>query len=289
MIDRSEQSPYAVHREYEGLDDLFSVQTSQANATHATALAVDNGIPAYGSSEWYGGHVGKKACREFHAKGWPEGLAKLRETLGILRLDTRPTSIRRRGSWTNEGDEVCMERVYLGNLDTAWHRVSPRQANGPSVVRLFVRIGANASVSPEQLFWSGAVALTLCDALEEAGYAVEIVGFSESKGVYSDEKLSLFTVKVKGSDEPLNMTRLAATTAHVGTFRIGLFGAYLSVERRVSDFLGSQCKGRLAHAEAILEPGDLELNRAYSADEAKAEIKRVTELVNSGQMALGHA
>lgn len=169
----------------------------------------------YTHADWagMGGPCTLKDVAETTTTGWQAGADKLvaaQQTLNIPRLP----SIRRHGVWSDRGDELDMGRVYAGRLDTAWRRTQKSKASsGVPRIRIVADCIAAGSMEAEDMFWRGAAAVILADALTTAGYAVEMLSAFHG----SDHKVS---VTVKPFNGPCAMTDLAATTASPAFFRI---------------------------------------------------------------------
>lgn len=169
----------------------------------------------YNDADWagMGGPCKLSDVAETTTTGWQAGadkLIKAQESMDIPRLP----SIRRHAVWSDRGDEIDMPRVYSGRLDSAWRRTQKSKASsGVPRVRIVADCMAAGSVNAEDMFWRGAAAVILCDALTAAGYAVEMLSAFHG----SDHEVS---VTVKPFNGPCAMTDLAATTASPAFFRI---------------------------------------------------------------------
>lgn len=150
-------------------------------------------------------------------EGWDEGVKLMDSVAGSVDIPT-PLSIRRRNVWSDHGDEVDMQRVWQGQLDTAWRRVAKPLGMGPKRVRVVIDSIASAGVEPEQMRWRGVAAMKLADALINAGYSVQVE--SAFKGNDTDDgKEWVARVIVKEYTAPLDLSSLAATTAMPAFFR----------------------------------------------------------------------
>lgn len=153
--------------------------------------------------------------------GWPRGL-KLYDELSEAMTDTPvPTSIRRRSRWTDQGDDLEMQRVYSGDLDRAWRRTQRAPARGPQRVRIVVDALAHGGVDADVMAWRGVAAVALCDALVAAGYMVEMLsawngyGYAGRQGQV-DYRLAVVT---KAFHAPVDIATLLATNALPAFFR----------------------------------------------------------------------
>src|SRR5690606_14947015 len=108
---------------------------------------------------------------------WEDGARRLQD---ITRELTPPTTMsrRRKPAWREEGDELSVDRALTGQWDAAWRSSRRVWCAGPATVTLLTYWGGNAVVTTDQLFWQGAAAAVLCDALEDAGYRVQLIAGS---------------------------------------------------------------------------------------------------------------
>lgn len=165
--------------------------------------------------------------REFWSTGWPEGAARIRESMGKVAVPAL-TSVRRRQRWSDAGDELSRDRLMAGDLDRAWRTTARVNLTAPRIVRVVVDVAGNCNVSADELFWRGAAGASLSEALTAAGYSVEIVAASVGVGT-SNQGENVFTATiVKQANSPLNLTAVAATTASAGFFRTVLFSLYVN-------------------------------------------------------------
>lgn len=147
--------------------------------------------------------------------GWERGVRLMSKVQSKVDVP-QPVNIRRRGRWTDAGDEVEMQRVYAGNLEHAWRRTMRTSGRGPARVRILVDSIACAGVDAERMRWRGVAALVLADALTGAGYSVQIESVMVGGGCGGRY---LGSVIVKDYQSPLDLSALAATTVMPAFFR----------------------------------------------------------------------
>lgn len=178
-------------------------------------------------NDWYG-CTPSEADRRM-AEGWQEGAA----TIAGLSFQDMPTprTIKRTRAWTDEGDEVSLDRLLRGDTDTMWQRMLPRVRTGVVRITLYAELGINCGTHQQVLFWRGATTLRLADLLQKAGYAVRIVAGTASCSLgYRDGKkgeteylhmLNYWTAK--GYSDPLDLDNLAVSIASAAFFRRAVF------------------------------------------------------------------
>lgn len=155
---------------------------------------------------------------------WGYGMDVVTTMVSKLEAGTmpKPKSRRRRRSWQEDGDEVCIDRLRSGQ---EFWRVSQRQVrNAPQNITLLVDIGANASVKSKDILWRGAAAVVVTKMLEEAGYRVELWAGEYAKSAYQDGTDSANFTCLKRSQSPLSVSSLINGVSG-WCFRTMFFGA----------------------------------------------------------------
>lgn len=264
------------------LSDFDTLRPHASNRDHDVARRVFNGVDDGVGSAFGGGFVTLSDYLGFARRGWPEGLARMREILGELSFP-RATSIKRRPVWSDEGDDVDMGRVYAGDLERAWRRTVRKNATAPQHLRIWTSCSYPGYTSPDKFFWRGAVACVLSDALEEAGYRVQINCHSASLGLYT-ERVSLLSghrfdgfmaLKLKDYDQPLLLEQVAATTAHAGFLRVAFFAAELSHHGPAIPHMGRSGVFETPEKLPLAEDGDIVIDKVSDEDGARKKIREI--------------
>jgi hypothetical protein len=122
-------------------------------------------------------------------------------------------------------------------------------------------MGINSGVSESVLFWRGASVMRTAEALQHAGYNVEIVAFCASDGLLVG-KSGRFTYSciVKSFRAPIELTSLVFTTCSAGFFRWHIFRAFHTNERRVCSSLGRADSYLVGAPEELDRGGVLQLS-----------------------------
>lgn len=226
-------------REWHSLADLLSLRPSPVNAATANERSRAHEDEA---RAWYGTDSRARACAILAGEPWPEGLEHIARARAALPEIPRPVSLRRRPRWDTDGDEVDLDRVREGRLDAAW-RTCRREAQpgGAPTVAILTDVAVGAGVRAETVALRGAATVALADALETAGYTVELWGAAFSVGVYPNsaacDRADLFPLK--GAGEPLDCVRLAAWAVLAAGFRIPLFAARWAERHKTAENLGT--------------------------------------------------
>lgn len=166
--------------------------------------------------------------RERFAHGLPAELARMREEIARTEVPVIK-SVRRRGAWSEQGDELNRDRLYSGYGD-CWRTARRMATSAQPYIRVVAEIGGASNVKAADLFYSGAAACALSEALVAAGYEVEILGgiFTRSatetaRGVQAWDNVT--TVVVKGFQAPLALPPVLAALASSPFFRTAVLAS----------------------------------------------------------------
>ncbi len=189
-----------------------------------------------------------KSVRDRLTKGWQGGAdkaMKLAETLeGAV---AQPVDIRRRVSWGERGDEFSRERLLDGHFDSAWRSTTRRIAIANPIINVVVGWGGNAGRSHDELFWSGAAALALCNVLEKAGYQTTLTAMAVNR--YGNERAEengpqrhhrhTVCCRLKGAGEYMRPDALAGVVCSPATFRTFVFYTMCATHHPTTRALGN--------------------------------------------------
>lgn len=209
---------------------------------------------------------------------WPEG----REWMAKLSLNDVPlpsvSSISRVRRWSNDGDDVCIDRMRAGFDDFFITRKRMgRLASGGHIVRISVDFCASCMIQAKDLIWSGVAACKIIDILEDAGYRVEF------DAIHCTTNLSYNThgynavdfVHVKTAENPLSLDAIMMT-AHPAFLRY--FGFCSDCRRGIEVGAG--------HGHVIDVPehfrGDIHIEKAFTKEKAEEVVRKALALVESG-------
>lgn len=233
---------------------------------------------------WTGGVSSLKRWREFHAQGWPEGSSKASDLMNEVSIPVI-RSIRRALAWGDEGEEIEMARVWSGDLDRAWRKPVKRQGGQlrGTHVRVWSSVSMNYRVDWRDALWRGVAAMVLADALENAGYRVEINAYACFYGLFElgdyrpDVIDHAMIMRVKHYDQPMSLAEVAAAVAHPSTLRTAGFAVMMSCDRRVENYLGMPYHAHPPFAE----DGDIVVDSIWSRDEAVDFLHRSAAMFGS--------
>lgn len=244
-------------------------------------------------SSWFGGIQSLADARRLFAEGWQEG-AERAESLKHALAGAIPagTITRRRRTTGDTGDDIRMDAVLSANWDHAYTRRDPARVNDPSVISIAAGWIAPASTSHENLIWNALQAIALTDALEQAGYRVELRALDGTQAYKSHNYTQLVDVTVKRAEEPLRADLVAAMIGHAGVYRTLGFQALWCSAKQQEESMGhclyaEQVKGAVAQATAagMIPSVSYVLPRADSAEAARANIRAAVAALFGGATA----
>lgn len=222
----------AVHtyRHFDSVVDFCSLRTHPANA----AYKLDKDRNAYLCSKWYGVPSLQDALRVCDTETWPEGVARMQRELDLMLDIPPPRSIKRRATWSDQGDSLDIHKVYSGQLDTAWRKTSRRARPASQSIVLIAPMTISRHEHADKAFWCGAAIIKLCDVLMQVGYNVSIIGMHSTRSAVSRNR-AFDSVTMKKADAPLDLGALVTSLAFAGFMRTKAFISINSLPWQVGD------------------------------------------------------
>lgn len=239
---------------YESINEPGStrckIESNQALA-HNSLIAHDQGGKPH--SDW----LGADTLDEFETRlkfGWTEGADRL-STLATKEIEIK--SMRRRRVKSDQGDELDMQAVWRGDMSRAWTLTRRESRFGPRSVSIVCNLSCNWTQSAKDLFWRGAAALKLAEALTNAGYNVAIYGATATKNIATKGDFQIVQfVEIKAEDSPLDVSALAAIVAMPGfkrtRFHAGQVAAVDAAGKTSCEGLGSPAPTLVAEGVKLL-------------------------------------
>jgi len=182
-----------------------------------------------GGHHWIGMNDCERAIECLTVDGWDEGVQKGLDSFGTLDPIKLP-SVRRKLRHGPVGQRLDIHRVYAGRIEEAWD-VMKREGDFSSSLKktsttILVDIGANAGTSASEMFWRGALANTMADALSQSGRPVRIIAYAGTTGLRNDYDSDgkgdsiISACVVKDFLHPVELNNLYAQTALAASFRL---------------------------------------------------------------------
>jgi len=154
--------------------------------------------PSCGGSPRFTPAFTEKLFRE----GWPEGSKMILNIADAIRPHLpRPKDLRRMIAYRDSGDELDVERMYAGKMDSMWRTRKRKYAPTETNITIASHY-CTVSFHPSQTILSGGISVALAYLLEQFGYRVEILG--------------LLTI-CKGGDQAWGSTRTHTAIANFKT------------------------------------------------------------------------
>ena len=202
------------NRDFEDLYSFYRFAMTRCDSRNKSSREKHN-------LSWYGGVTWKEAC-QLATCGWAEGAREVEKYRAIIYENLVEYLPQQNIENAVSGYAVDIG-AYLSNCPECFYRreLSKPVAKAP-VVRIVVSLSFSASVHPEIIVKRGAMICAMADAVEQAGYSVEIIAndSAEYRGVTSE-----MNVVVKQSTRALNVASLAFCLAHPAMLRWLFFSA----------------------------------------------------------------
>lgn len=266
-------------------DKNAQAMVSDENRGHLLENGIEGHLAPDCKNDAFRGRRMGKTLMKHATEGWKDGakkLAQVTRSLGDVATNLGVVDTRRRSAWRDDGEELDLDRFWNGSYDDMW-RTTVRDARGQTpVVTIIQSWGGHWKRKENEMFWSGAAALVAADALEEAGYAVELILCNTTRHGYDDDVYGMAAaVQIKRSDQPLNIQALAGMACDVGVYRTFGFNMkplVAGTERKCSYNLGIPTSADTwDHEKWPVEGTPIMMPDSYSLNQAIASVKKTLE------------
>ena len=189
---------------------------------------------------WYG--MPKDELIKLPTAGWPQGATAAVNALPHVSLDVI-TDGRRIQSWSDDdGETVDFDRLCAGLPYWRAQKHIPGHGRGGRIVPLLIDLEAVNFVHADAVLWRTYCALQATDALEAAGYRVQITSVVFCKDIWPDNmyhgaRHNLLLTTIKQPEDHLYMNSLAAALSPA-FFRRFCFQYWESLEPRPASCMG---------------------------------------------------
>ena len=256
-------------KHYDSVTEFMNLKPSEINY----AIAQGSCYKSNAKKSWYGVSGGYEQVIKEVNTGWLEGYKKALELRSQIVSDIpMAQSIKRRRVFSDTGDNFHIDRLYNGQYETCFSDMKRKDSNGNPIRRIFVAIGDNGGTSAEKLFYQGVCAAILTDALEDAGYRIELIAYMHSSGCFTDGSNEYTSFVVKNSDNSMSLSRLNTVVGLSGFFRFYGFKALHSVDKRTTHGLGCNIDKPL---QSETRPDDIILTQTQDKTSCINRIKEV--------------
>ena len=159
-------------------------------------------------------------------EGWHEGVEKI-EHFARPVVDMISSKMERSDVFHDvEGMGIDVARFVEGEPECWQNYISTHvEGVGQRVLRLVLNGSTSGGINKEQMIERGSFVCATVDCLERAGFSVEVwYAFACRHYAYGNERwLSNINVKIKESNQPIDMARVAFALAHPAMLRRLLF------------------------------------------------------------------
>lgn len=158
--------------------DAYSMPDLLRESNYSQSNEVDDSDLFRLTDPYYGGspEFTPEFARGLFTEGWPEGGELILDMAEEIRpYLPRPKDLRRRLVYRDSGDELEVERLYSGRLDSMWR--TRRRKYAPTETDITIASHyCTVCFCPKRTILSGGIAVALAYLLEQFGYRVEILG-----------------------------------------------------------------------------------------------------------------
>jgi hypothetical protein len=244
-----------------------------------------------GEQFYVGGFGTFKKVQELLTKGWPEGAERIERMAEKVEVTLpNPRGIRRRLKWADNGDEYDKDRMYDGHWDTPWRSTTRAVAVATPVIDILVPMDGNCDRTHDELFWSGAAALSLMHKLEAAGYQTSLTAalttackWNRSEGYFGNYFL------LKRAGDPLQPDALAAVICSGAVFRCYGFNAIAKGPFELSSGLGRseppQPLVPIAAGEGVIDLPQVIMPQVFREGDARSAVLKALEDLAAANLA----
>jgi hypothetical protein len=174
-----------------------------------------------GAAGWAGCGTLAEAV-EIARSGWPEGWQRMKALRDSIFAKMASQVQKDRVQFRIAGGAVNVARFLSGRPDCFAARVRSNQLkdqHSRKVLRMVVNVGARGRVSADTFFARGAAAVTLIEALERAGYRMQVDMISLAIGDSEGRRKVRLSCRIKEAGEVVQLDKLAFCLAHPALHR----------------------------------------------------------------------
>lgn len=260
---------------------MFYFEGSMLDVMRLQPAPINRHVHYIDNSVSWLGLPGVNAVIDACENGWQAGWEFAQKELQLLQLPKLRT-VRRHKVHADAGDFLDIQKVYSGQLDTAWES-SKRDwwpmSKSHSYITLLCDIGGNCNLHASQLMWRGMATMVLADLLQTSGRNVQVIGYDNAKRTYLNEEDASVIIKLKEFDQALMPDQLVACLGLPGFHRYYVFRAWLSYDKRARQNLGwHQSKP----PEAYMNDQTILIKNVWDKASAQMLLDDVAQRLNEG-------
>jgi hypothetical protein len=198
----------------------------------------------------------------------------------LYELNEIAVTKRRRRRFSEDGEELDIDRYMSG--DPAMFSSMPRQNVRNKIARVYLDICVSGGNDAEEITKNIIGMLAICDIIERAGIAIEIVIGATSRGAATDTNNFNVSVIAKEAGEPLDVARVLSF-ALPAMFRLFIFGTWANITNKTAGYGFGNVLGDLNHHLFNFFNADVKVqaaNRFMGEENIRAMIGKIKEVFN---------
>jgi len=207
--------------------------------------------------------------------GWTEGRAYMQKSVNAIATATAHNPLQWfaydvAGFFPHVPRAIAGEPLNMVHLEPQENTVKP-------IVSLAYQNNSGSHYKAEELLNFGAAFVSICDALEQAGYRTDITAFS----YVSTSRGNVFaSVNVKRPEEPFDIDRMAFTLAHPSMLRRVWFGSY-EQDKALQPHLSGHYGRPIDLTKGILDPDTIIVRGVRMFEHGSNELKTPLNAFNA--------
>jgi hypothetical protein len=198
-------------------------------------------------SEWHGTKTFEEAVN-LARSGWKEGVNKIDRVSRFVSAmsPTAPRIVKYgvTGAYPNIARAIAGDPINMRLPDLV-------RSRRRSVITLISNMGCNWTIGSDCFINRAAAVASLVDQLETAGYACDVIAYTNSQGFGHKTFDSTVAVQVKNSNQPVDLPRLAFGLGHTAMFRRLVFAEWGGDNFCEDLGEGLGFTGKLVHSEEM--------------------------------------
>lgn len=198
------ESASRVDMRFDTWEELERAATKpQLNGGHSHLKSSEHGSNFFHYPTW------DEAVQAFKVSGWPEGWAKMRDSMGEIK-DSGMKSLRFEPVFSESGDEPDVDRFLSGEHECMVSYTAEECAAAGKIYRIEVNPSASATFTSNELIMRGLVVLGIYNKIVDAGGNCEIfLRWQVTSKTNDAGALLTITAPICSPDRPLSGERVA--------------------------------------------------------------------------------
>lgn len=202
------------------------------NAKPNKAFSSKDTQSSLGDDVYFRGTKSFEEAQELMEKGWEDGAKEITGKFNKAKMEHKATIEKQKAIYDVAGFQPCVPRYLQGVPTSMINKKNVKVQN--KVMNIYKSIAYSAKWEAKDMITEGVKALLIVDKLEQNGYRCNLFTiFTISKGGVE----VTCSVKVKSSNDKLNIFKMAYLLAHPSFLRRHMFRFIECYEHITSDFV----------------------------------------------------